>query len=88
MDFDLLATVHDSVELQCPKSQLKQVLEVTKSALTDTSDFKDDFNLDFIVPFEVDIEVGNSFGEAIETEFTPNGSVTNLSEIEAYVENN
>ena len=88
LDFDLLATVHDSVELQCPKSQLKQVLEVTKSALTDTSDFKDDFNLDFIVPFEVDIEVGNSFGEAIETEFTPNGSVTNLSEIEAYVENN
>ena len=83
----LLATVHDSVELQCDKADLDKVLEVLKFSLTNTEDFKGYYGIDFIVPFEVDIEVGNSFGDGKEAEFTPEGRLTNLTELYEYVEN-
>jgi len=87
VDAQILASVHDSVEIQCAKSDTKQVLELVKSCLTDTTAFKGFYNLDFAVPFEVDVEVGNSFGDATEAHFDDVGQLTNLNNILDYVEN-
>ena len=87
LDAQILATVHDSVEVQCAKSETKQVVELIKKCLTDTSAFKGFYNLDFAVPFEVDVEVGNSFGDVTEAHFDAGGSLTNLNDILDYVEN-
>jgi len=84
---EILATVHDSVELQCDKEDLDKVLELLKFSLTNTEDFKDNYGLDFVVPFEVDIEVGHSFGDGKEAKFTPEGRLTNLTELYEYIEN-
>ena len=86
MDVDILATVHDSVELQCDKSDLTKVIDIMRTALPSTADLKTLYNLEFVVPFEVDIEVGKSFGEVIAAEFDSAGSLSNLDKILEYVE--
>jgi DNA polymerase-1 len=85
LDADILATVHDSVEIQCSKKDLKKTLELIKYTLSHTEDFQQMYNLDFVVPFEVDVEVGKSFGDGLEAEFNPKGCVTNLRTLENYV---
>ena len=86
--YDLLATVHDSVELQCEVKDVERCVEIMRKSLTSTEDLHTYYGLDFIVPFEVDIEAGTSFGDGIEVEFNPQGSVLNTSEITNYVQNN
>ena len=85
-DAEILATVHDSVEIQCVKSQMKDVVELVRKELTSTADLKDYYNLDISIPFEVDIEVGTSFGDGLEAEFTQ-GVLQNETDILEYVEN-
>lgn len=85
-DAEILATVHDSVEIQCAKSQMKDVVELVRKELTSTADLKDYYNLDISIPFEVDIEVGTSFGDGLEAEFTQ-GVLQNETDILEYVEN-
>ena len=85
-DAEILATVHDSVEIQCAKSQMKDVVEVIRKELTYTEDLKGYYNLDISVPFEVDIEVGTSFGDGLEAEFTQD-VLQNEDAILNYVEN-
>jgi len=87
LDAQILATVHDSVEVQCDKSITKEVVEILKFELTQTKDLEQYYNLKFLVPFEVDIEVGRSFGDATEAVFNKDGTLTNYSEILNYVEN-
>ena len=87
LDAQILATVHDSVEVQCSKDIIKEVVEMLKYELTRTDDLEAYYNLKFLVPFEVDIEVGKSFGYATEVNFTSNGSVSNYDDIINYVEN-
>ena len=83
---EFLATVHDSVELQCDVGDLDKVLQVLQYSLTSTEDFKVFYGLDFVVPFEVDIEVGHSFGDGVGVKFSPKGKVKNLNELHEYLE--
>ena len=85
IDFDILATVHDSVEVQCDKKDMELVANMLKTILPRTCDFTDMYNLEFVVPFEVDVEVGTSFGNLIEAEFGPKGSLLNASEIQSFI---
>jgi len=87
IDFDILATVHDSVEVQCYKKDMAKVATLLKVVLPMTQDFKNMYNLDFIVPFEVDVEVGTSFGNLTEAEFGRSGSLENSSELESFIAN-
>jgi DNA polymerase-1 len=86
LDAEILATVHDSVEVQCDKKDLPSVIKVMQNSLPCTADLKSLYNLDFVVPFEVDIEVGKSFGEVIAAKFDDTGSLNNLNELLEYVE--
>ena len=69
LDAQLLATVHDSVELQCCPEDTYEVLRIVKEALTDVSDMEREFGFEFRVPFAVDVEVGTSFGKLEEVEY-------------------
>tara|TARA_R110002020_G_scaffold260883_3_gene475228 strand:+ start:1145 stop:2659 length:1515 start_codon:yes stop_codon:yes gene_type:complete len=87
LDAQILATVHDSVEVQCSRKDLSKTVELMKYVLQSTDDFKGFYGLDFIVPFEVDVEAGKSFGDMIDVEFDSTGQVLNKKEIINYVDN-
>jgi DNA polymerase I-like protein with 3'-5' exonuclease and polymerase domains len=86
LDAQILATVHDSVEIQCSKKDLQKVVELMRYVLESTEDFKSLYGLDFVVPFAVDVEAGRSFGDMIDVEFDGQGHLLNKSEIIDYVE--
>lgn len=86
LDAQILATVHDSVEIQCSKKDLQKVVELMRYVLESTEDFKGLYGLDFVVPFAVDVEAGRSFGDMIDVEFDAQGNLLNKSEIIDYVE--
>ena len=86
LDAQILATVHDSVEIQCSKKDLQKVVELMRYVLESTEDFKGLYGLDFVVPFAVDVEAGRSFGDMIDVEFDGQGNLLNKSEIIDYVE--
>jgi len=85
LDAQILATVHDSVEVQCSKKDLSKTVELMKYVLQSTEDFKTLYGLDFIVPFEVDVEAGKSFGNMLDVEFDSTGHFLNKDEIIDYV---
>mgnify|MGYP003648323244 CR=1 FL=1 len=58
-----VATVHDSVEVVCPKEEVEQVINIIYDELVNYPTIKKLFGIEFTVPFGIDIEVGNSFGE-------------------------
>jgi len=87
VDAQILATVHDSVEVQVSRKDMKKTLELMKYVLQSTEDFKSLYGLDFVVPFIVDVEAGRSFGDLTEAEFTADGSLDNEEEIFEYVQN-
>jgi DNA polymerase-1 len=87
LDAQILATVHDSVEVQASKKDMKKTLELMKYVLQSTDDFKKLYGLDFVVPFVVDVEAGTSFGDMIEAEFDSTGYLCNENEILEYVKN-
>ena len=82
-DADILATVHDSGD----HSIIKEVVELVKKELTDPKDLETLYNLKFKVPFEVDVEVGKTFGDGMEAEFSDSGELTNGTSILKYVQN-
>tara|TARA_R110000851_G_scaffold125554_1_gene256519 strand:- start:16 stop:1530 length:1515 start_codon:yes stop_codon:yes gene_type:complete len=86
LDAQILATVHDSVEVQCSKKDLQKVVELMRYVLESTDDFKGLYGLDFVVPFAVDVEAGRSFGDMIDAEFDSEGHLLNQAEIIDYVE--
>jgi len=87
VDFDILATVHDSVEVQCGVDNITKVAEILQFVLPMTDDLNTMYGLDFVVPFEVDVEAGTSFGNLTEVEYDKGGHVLNLSEVESFIEN-
>ena len=86
LDAQILATVHDSVEVQCSKKDLQKVVELMRYVLESTDDFKGLYGLDFVVPFAVDVEAGRSFGDMIDADFDSEGHLLNQAEIIDYVE--
>ena len=87
LDFDILATVHDSVEVQCEEEDIEEVATLLKVVLPMTSDFKGMYGIDFVVPFEVDVEVGTSFGHLMEAEFNLKGKLLNAAKIKSFFQN-
>ena len=87
LDAQILATVHDSVEVQCSPQDLKKTIELMKYVLSDTSDLKSLYGLDFVIPFVVDVEAGGSFGDVIEARFSPEGRLVNTDELLNYATN-
>jgi len=85
LGMDILATVHDSVEVQCDLHNMDKCIETLKYVLPYTDDFKDMYGIDFVVPFEVDIEAGTSFGNLLDAQFDGNGRVLNGKEIAEFV---
>ena len=75
LDAQLLATVHDSVELQCLPEDTYKVLSLVKETLSSVADIENLFGMDFLVPFEVDVEVGTSFGVLEEVEYLGNTAI-------------
>mgnify|MGYP003147943931 CR=1 FL=1 len=64
-----VATVHDSVEVVCPKDELDVVLSIIHDELVNYPTIKKLFGIEFAVPLNIDVEVGTSFGDGKEVEF-------------------
>ena len=64
-----VATVHDSIEIVCPKEEVKDTLEILYDEMVNYPKLKDIFNIHFDVPLAIDAEVGTSFGDGKEVHF-------------------
>ena len=80
-DVEILATVHDSIEVQCDTENTETVVKLIKECMEDITYLKDKYNMDFKVPMKVDVEVGDSFGSVEEVEFDSNLNPTNIAEL-------
>ena len=69
MQARVVATVHDSVEVVCPKEEEKKVLEIIYNEMVNYPVIKEVFGINFDIPFAIDAEVGKSFGEGKNVEF-------------------
>ena len=86
VNFDILATVHDSVEVQCDLGDIPKVAEILKYVLPLTDDLDKLYGVDFEVPFEVDVEVGTSFGYLMDAEYDNSGHLVNVKEIQSFIQ--
>ena len=84
IDARVCATVHDSIELICNKSDIKECLEVVHNQLVNYPFIKEYFNIHFDVPLKIDAEVGFSFGDGVEVDYV-DGIPQNLKQIDAYL---
>jgi len=80
-DVEILATVHDSIEVQCNTENTATVVKLIKESMEDITYLKDKYNMDFKVPMKVDVEVGNSFGSVEEVAFDNNLNPTNIDDL-------
>tara|TARA_R110001583_G_scaffold3329_3_gene21620 strand:- start:2925 stop:4010 length:1086 start_codon:yes stop_codon:yes gene_type:complete len=64
-----VATVHDSIEIICPKEEVKDTLTILYDEMVNYPTIKDTFNIHFDVPLAIDAEVGKSFGDGKIVEF-------------------
>lgn len=80
---DIVSTVHDSLELVCPKETLKECLEVCYNEMVSTPTLRKDFGIHFDVPLAIDAEVGRSFGDGKEVCYE-DGKVKNITELLNY----
>jgi DNA polymerase-1 len=64
-----VATVHDSIEIVCPKEEIKDTLTILYDEMVNYPTIKEIFNIHFDVPLAIDAEVGSSFGDGKEVEF-------------------
>jgi len=58
-----VATVHDSIEIVCPKEEVKETLTILYDEMVNYPTIKNIFNIHFDVPLAIDAEVGSSFGD-------------------------
>jgi len=86
LNVDILASVHDSIEVQCPYDEVEKTIQLLKYCLPRTDDLTQMYGIDFVVPFEVDIEAGKSFGDGIEAEFDSFGNLLNGKALRQYVQ--
>lgn len=66
----IIATVHDSVELICPKEELQEVLKLLYKEMTEYTYVRRNFGINFSVPIEIEVMVGRSFGSGEEVDLT------------------
>jgi DNA polymerase-1 len=59
----VVSTVHDSIEVVCPKDEVEEVCAIIYDELVNYPYIKEKFNIHFDVPLRIDLEVGKSFGE-------------------------
>ncbi len=64
-----VATVHDSIEITCPKEEVKDTLTILYDEMVNYPTIKNVFNIHFDVPLAIDAEVGSSFGDGKIIEF-------------------
>jgi len=64
-----VATVHDSIEIVCPKEEVKDALTILYDEMVNYPLIKKIFNIHFDVPLAIDAEVGKSFGDGEEVHF-------------------
>lgn len=58
-----VATVHDSIEVVCPKEELSEAITILYDEMVNYPKIKDIFNIEFDIPLAIDVEVGSSFGD-------------------------
>lgn len=80
---DIVSTVHDSLELICPKENLKECLEVCYDEMVNTPTLEKDFGIYFKVPLKIDAEVGYSFGDGNSVDYQ-DGVVNNIDSLLGY----
>ena len=80
-DVEILATVHDSIEVQCNTENTEVVVKLIKECMEDITYLKDKYNMDFKVPMKVDVEVGDSFGSVEEVKFDDNLNPLNIADL-------
>lgn len=81
----IVATVHDSIELVCPKNELSTACNIVLNELVNYPYMKKMFGIELSVPLGVDMEVGRSFGDGVPVDFR-NSEVSNLDSILSYLE--
>jgi len=74
-------SVHDSIELVCPKNEMVEVLEIIHYHMVVNPYMKSQFGIELSVPMSIDAEVGKSFGTGKEVEYTEDGRVLNKEEL-------
>lgn len=82
---DLVATVHDSLEIEAPKEAFHKAASLMKYCMSDTGYLKDLYGWTFKVPFEVDMECGDAFGSGVESKFDAKYNMLNREEALEYV---
>ena len=87
LDAQVVATVHDSLEIISSEKDLEKTIEIVYDELVNYPYLKKLFGINFDVPFGVDLEVGRSFGDGQDVEFT-DGKPTNVPEILEYLHEN
>lgn len=85
IDARILATVHDSIELQCRMEDIKGVCELLNYILPNSDFLEDLFGFTLDVPMKVDVEVGVAFGLCVEAVFDDDGRMINLDEVLSYI---
>ena len=80
----IVATVHDSIEIIAPYDEVEEVLEIVYDEMVNYKTVKRDFGIEFNLPLKIDAEVGTSFGDGKEVDWS-NGSPTNVDELISYV---
>lgn len=88
LDARILATVHDSIEIQCKISDVRELCEGLNYILPKSDFLMEKFKFTLKVPMSVDIEVGNSFGDGINAEFSDNGRLLNFDTLYEFTKNN
>jgi len=61
-----VATVHDSIEIVCPKEEVRETASILYDEMVNYPTMREIFNIHMDVPLGVDLEVGTSFGNVEE----------------------
>jgi len=64
----VVGTVHDSIEIVCPKEETREAVQIMSDELRNYTYMRKNFNIELKAPLEVDIEVGSSFGNGVRFE--------------------
>ena len=76
----IVATVHDSVEIISPHSEVEKACEIAYHEMVNYPYVRDTFNIELNVPLEIEILIGKSFGDGTEA-IMKDGRITNCEEI-------